>query len=62
MAGPSPEASDKFNAVVLLGTRWQGDLGNLYPIYFCTVGTVFAFSLKMVSRKHTGTRLCTKNG
>jgi len=22
---------------------------NLYPIYFCPVGTVFAFSLKMVS-------------
>jgi hypothetical protein len=24
----------------LLGARWQGDLGILYPIYFCTVGTI----------------------
>ena len=30
----SLEAPDKLNAVVLLGARWQGDLGILYPI--CT--------------------------
>ena len=36
------------NAVVLLDARWHGDLGILYPIYFCPVGTVLAFSLNIV--------------
>ena len=50
---PSPEAIDKLNAVVY-------PLRILATIYLQLVGTIFAFSLKSVSRKHTITRLCTK--
>jgi len=32
------------------------------PIYFCPVGTIFVFSLKMVSTVACCVRLCTKNG
>ncbi len=34
---------------------------NLYPIYFCTVGTVLAVSLKTVPAVACYARLCTKN-
>ena len=59
--GPSPEAPDKLNAVVLLGARWDGDSGVLAPIYFCPVGTILAFSFKIVSVVVCCARLCTES-
>jgi len=47
--------------VVLLGARWHVDLGVLAPIYFCPLGTIFVFSLKMVSTVACCVRLNTKN-
>mgnify|MGYP004210019057 CR=1 FL=1 len=45
-----------------LGARWLGDLGVLYPIYLCPVGTVLAVSLKIVTAVVCCVRLCTENG
>ena len=41
---------------------WKlGDFSpNLAPIYFCPLGTILAFSLKLVSRRDCYTRLCTE--
>ena len=48
-------------AVVLLGARWDGDSGVLAPIYFCPVGTILAFSFKIVSAVDCYARLCTES-
>ena len=49
------------NAVVLLGASWHGDLEVLAPIYFCPVGTVLTFSLKIVPDVDCCARLCTES-
>ena len=44
-----------------MSERFGGFVPNMYPIYFCNVGTNFAFSLKMVSTVDCYARLCTKS-
>ena len=44
-----------------MGWRFGYLVPKLYPIYFCPVGTVLAFSLKIVPAVDCYARLCTES-